>query len=90
MCSYDLGIYFAAHSTPRKPVAPPVAVAQQPLDPALSALLVASDLSQYAEVFRLEELTLFAVKRLTDAQLKELGLTMGARIRLLDALSKAK
>lgn len=77
----------SAHSTPRKPAA---VLANQPLDPALLALLQQSDLTQYAEVFRLEELNLAAVKRLSDAQLKELGLTMGARIRLLDALSKVK
>lgn len=75
------------HTTPRKPAPPPV-VPSQPLDPALAALLQESDLSQYAEVFRLEELNLSAVRRLNDTQLKELGLTMGARIRLLDALSK--
>ena len=45
---------------------------------------------QYAEIFRVEELNLTTVRRITDSQLKQLGLTANARIRLLDALRRLK
>lgn len=57
--------------------------------PALAAWLASHDLGAYAEAFARNEITLRDLPLLSDADLRELGLPMGPRKRLLAAAARS-
>ncbi len=54
----------------------------------IEELLAQLDLSKFAAKFKEEDIDLVAAKRMTDDDFKELGLTMGARKKLVGALQE--
>ncbi len=75
-----------------KPQAQEMALTQQqqavaPLDPDVKGLLVRAGLAERAELFARERITYSALTKLTDADMKELGLAVGERVQLRDQLA---
>src|SRR5205085_2221670 len=54
---------------------------------AIAAWLASFGLAQYAELFRANDIDLEAARLLTDADLKELGVSLGHRRKLLAAIA---